>query len=169
MKLQFISLLLLAITFSNVTYAQDNATNILDKAIAQAKAEDKKVFVKYSASWCGWCKKMDKQMKTKETKSLFRDNYVIVNFVVKESHNKKDLETPGANEYLIAHEGENSGLPFWSILDENGNMIENSFNEKGENLGCPATEDEVRDFIVILKKTSNLSDQELAIISENFL
>ena len=170
MKLKIASLLVfITISLPSQIMAQENASNLLEKAIAQAKAENKKVFIKYGASWCGWCKKMDKQMKTKKTKILFEDNYVIVNLVVKESRGKTHLENPEGMDYLIQHQGEKSGLPFWVILDDTGKMIQNSFNPKGQNLGCPATKKEVKDFIVILKNTSNLSDKDLAVISDVFL
>ncbi len=160
--------------------AQNSASSILEIAFTQAKIENKNVFVKYSASWCGWCKKMDEQMKNDNCKSFFDTNYVIVTLVVKESKKNKHLENPGAIDFLKKHKGEKSdkgenlglplsGLPFWAILDNTGVLIENSFNAKGENLGCPATEKEVEDFITILKKTSNLTEENLNIIAEIFL
>jgi thioredoxin-related protein len=42
--------------------AQENASDILDKAYVKAKEENKNVFVIFHASWCGWCKRMDKNM-----------------------------------------------------------------------------------------------------------
>lgn len=162
-------LLFIATVFTIQLKAQNSASSILEHAFAQAKDENKNVFVKYSASWCGWCKKMEKQMKNDPCKVFFNDNYVIVTFTVKESENNKHLETPGGIDLLKEHKGEKSGLPFWAILDKNGNLIEDSFNDKGENLGCPATAKEVEDFIAILKKTSNLTEDNLNTIAETFL
>ena len=169
MKLKLITLLFIAATFTIQTEAQNSASSILENAFTQAKAENKNVFVKYSASWCGWCKKMDKQMKSDDCKSFFDTNYVIVTLVVNESKNNKHLENPGAIDFLKKHKGEKSGLPFWVILDNTGNLIEDSFNSKGENLGCPATKKEVEYFITILKKTSNLTEKDLDIVANIFL
>ncbi|WP_405606213.1 thioredoxin family protein [Polaribacter sp. Asnod1-A03] len=169
MKLKLITLLFLASIFTIQTKAQENANSILEKAYKKAKTENKSVFVKYSASWCGWCKKMDKQMKDENCKTFFDDNYVTVNLVVQESDKNKHLETPGAMEVLTKHKGEKSGLPFWAILDSSGKLIEDSFDSKGQNLGCPATEEEVSEFIKILKSTSRISDKNLNTIYEIFL
>jgi len=169
MKLKIITLLFIATVFTLQAKAQNSASNILENAFTQAKIENKNVFVKYSASWCGWCKKMDKQMKSNSCKTFFDSNYVIVNLVVNESNQNKHLEHSGAIDFLKKHRGETAGLPFWVILDNTGNMIEDSFNSKGDNLGCPATEKEVMDFITIIKKTSNLSQENLNVISATFL
>lgn len=167
MKLKLMILLFVAACAGQVK-AQDSASNILENALTQAKVENKNVFVKYSASWCGWCKKMDKQMKSDKCKSFFDTNYVIVNLVVKESQKNKHLENPGAIDFLKKHKGDQSGLPFWVILNEDGSLIEDSFNVEGENLGCPYTKEEVETFISILKKTSNLTQENLTIIAETF-
>lgn len=169
MKLKFIALLFIATVFTLQTKAQDSASSILENAFAKAKVENKNVFVKYSASWCGWCKRMDKQMKSERCKSFFESNYVIVTLIVKESEKNKHLENPGAIDFLKTHKGENSGLPFWVILDNTEKLIEDSFNANGQNLGCPASEKEVEDFMTILKKTSNLTDENLNIIANTFL
>jgi len=169
MKLKSITLLLLVTVFTLQINAQENADSILEKAYAKAKTENKNVFIKYSASWCGWCKKMDKQMKNESCKSFFDDNYVTVNLVVQESEKNKHLETPGAMEVLTKQKGEKAGLPFWVILDDTGKLLEDSFDTKGQNLGCPATKEEVSEFIKIIKTTSSISDENLKTISEIFL
>ena len=169
MKLKLIVLLFIATLFTIKAKAQNSASNILENAFSQAKAENKNIFVKYSASWCVWCKKMDKQMKSNSCKSFFDTNYVVVTLVVNESKNNKHLENPEAIDFLKIHKGEKSGLPFWVILDSTGVLIEDAYNAKGENLGCPVTKNEVTDFIAILKKTSNLDEEKLNTISEVFL
>lgn len=166
--MKFATSFLFFLIFTVTTYAQKSATDILKDAQAQAKAENKKVFIKYGASWCTWCKKMDKQMKNDVCAPLFDKNYVSVNLTVLESFNNKSLETPGGVELLKKHKGASAGLPFWLILDENGEIVETSFDEKGDNLGCPASREEIDVFIKKLKKTSNLSETELSTIASEF-
>jgi len=168
MKLRLITLFFISSVFVLQAQEKESASSILEKAYSQAKAENKTVFVKYSASWCGWCKRMDKHMKSDDCKAFFDDNYVTVTLVVKESGKNKHLEHPEGSEYLKKHKGEKSGLPFWVILDTNGKVIEDSYDTNGDNLGCPATETEINEFIKILKKTSKLTDKDLEIIAKTF-
>jgi len=150
------------------TPTQETATQILEKASAQAKKENKKVFVIFHASWCSWCKKMDAGMNSEACKKLFNDNYVIAHLTVQESPKNKKLETPGGAEVLKQYNGTNSGLPYWVIIDHKGKLLADSNNAKGENLGCPASPEEVAVFTEKLKKTSKLSDSQLATIAQTF-
>ncbi|PZR24289.1 MAG: thioredoxin family protein [Flavobacterium psychrophilum] len=166
LKLFFASVILFTTLVAN---AQEEASVLMKQAYTQAVKENKKVFVMFHASWCGWCKKMDNNMKTAATAKLFTDNYVIVHLDVKESPKTKDLENPGGEDLLKKYKGEQAGLPFWLILDAKGAVITDSFNTKGENLGCPSSPDEVTEFTAKLKKTSKLNDKQLAVIRETFV
>lgn len=164
-KILFISL---AFLFIQQAQSQESTKAILDQAYNQAKIENKNVFVLFTASWCGWCKKMDANMNEAATKQIFDDNYVIKHLVVQENGDKKNLENPGAMELLTKYKGEKSGIPFFLIFDAYGKKIADSFDAKGQNLGCPASAEEVAEFVKILKATSTLSDEELAVISGVF-
>ena len=74
---------------------------------------------------------------------------------------QRHLENPGATDFLRKHKGEDKGLPFWVILDNTGVLI-----EKGR--GYPGGW-RLRRFITSLKKTSNLTEENLNIIEEIFL
>lgn len=168
MKIKIAVLALFILTgFASAT-AQENAATILEKASAQAKKENKKVFLMFHASWCSWCKKMDSNMNSDACKKLFDDNYVVAHVTVLESPKNKSLETPGGAEVLQKYKGEKAGLPYWVILDHKGNLLTDSNNAKGENLGCPASAEEVAVFTEKLKKTSKLSKKQLAVITETF-
>lgn len=166
MKVRF--LIPLFILFFNQLVAQESASEILNAAYKQAKLENKNVFVMFHASWCGWCKKMDNHMNDASCQTFFDENYVIEHLVVKERKGMRHLETPGALEVLKKYKGEKSGIPFWLIFDEKGNLMEDSFNSDGNNIGCPATEQEVAEFVEILKNTSRLSKKELDVIAKKF-
>lgn len=50
-----------------------------DEGLAKAKAEGKKIFVDLTASWCGWCKKMDKEtFNQPEVVRMVNENFVPV-------------------------------------------------------------------------------------------
>ena len=84
------------IAFTGIVNAQ-TATEILTKAQNQAKVENKNVFLIFHASWCGWCKKMEKNMDDPAVKPYFDANYVKTFITVQERAEKKNLETPGGD------------------------------------------------------------------------
>jgi thiol-disulfide isomerase/thioredoxin len=149
---------------------------ILADAATLAAKENKKILLMFSASWCGWCKKMDAAINDPSCQSFFKKNYVIVHLVVHESPEKKKLENPGSLAVLAKFKGEDSGIPFWVILDADQQLLADCYmrnkgqskDQPGDNIGCPANEEEVNAFIKILKQTSSLTDDELAIIAKRF-
>jgi thiol-disulfide isomerase/thioredoxin len=177
MKTFILSFFFLAIT--SIGKAQSPAPlpadEILNEAFAKAKLEKKKVFVMFHASWCVWCHKMDASINDASCKKLFDDQFVIRHLVVDEAKDKKNLENPGAIDLKEKYYGKDEGIPYWLIFVENGKFLFDSKSrkegegvEKGENVGCPATEKEVAYFIDVLKKTSSLTAAQLEIIRKRF-
>jgi len=167
MKLKL--LIPLLFLFISSLQAQETTTSILDDAYQQAKLEDKNVLIIFKASWCKWCKKLDKNLTNEKVSGLFETNYVIKHLTIKESKDKRHLETPGANLVLDKYMGKKAGLPFWLVFDKNRSLIGNSFGERGKNMGSPSNDKEIEDFKNVLRKTSNLTEEELALIGEVFL
>jgi thioredoxin-related protein len=155
--------------------AAPSAETLMNEAYKKAAKENKIVFVIFHASWCGWCHRMDHSMQDESCKKFFDDNFVVVHMVVDEADDKKILENPGADEMRNKYNGKGQGIPFWLLFDKKGNLLADSKIRKegegqseGQNTGCPASKEEVAYFIEILKKTTKLSEDQLAIISERF-
>lgn len=156
--------------------APPSAEEIMKEAYAVAAKENKKVFIMFHASWCGWCHKMDASMNDKACSKFFDDNFVIRHLVVYEPKGKENLENPGALEMLIRYKGADHGIPFWLVFDKEGNRLADSKmpppaatpNGEAQNTGCPASKEEVEYFIKVLKKTAALNDDELEIIRKRF-
>jgi thiol-disulfide isomerase/thioredoxin len=176
---KYLLLFTILFTVKTLCFAQETplATDVvLKQAYAQAKKENKKVLLMFHASWCGWCKKMDASLNDPTCKKLFDDNYVIAHLDVLEQRAKSNLENPGSLDQLKAFKGEKSGLPFWVILDAKGKLLADSqirpsgtsLDTPGESMGCPAQNNEVAYFAQLLKATSKLNDDQLAIISKRF-
>ncbi len=148
------------------------ANEILDAAYKAATVENKKVLLIFHASWCGWCHKMDSSINNPSCKKFFTDNYIITHLVVHESEGKKQLENAGAHDVLKKYKAFESGIPFWVVLDKNGNLLYDSFIKNADGsttiIGCPASAKEITAFVKILKASSSLNDKELAVIMEVF-
>ncbi len=171
----------LFIFIATVSFAQTapvlDANTVLQNAQQKAKQEKKKIFLKFTASWCGWCHKMDAAMKDSSTLKLFTNNYIIAYLDVMEMGDKKNLEHKGGIDIMKNYGGNNQGLPYWVILDEKGKLLANSLikgdgenldSPKGNNAGCPASDNEIPYFLRVLKSTSKLTDAELEIIKVRF-
>ncbi|MDP5106813.1 MAG: thioredoxin family protein [Polaribacter sp.] len=171
MKIKIITLFITA--FLAVNYqvsAQESTDTLLKKAQEIAKKEGKSIFIKFEASWCGWCHKMTKDMKSEKTKKFFEDNFIIVPIVVKEAKGKEKLENPGSTDLLKKYKGDEAGLPFWVILDSDLKVITNSYDTNGQNLGGPASAEEVKEFIYKLKKTAKkITQKDIEDITNQFV
>jgi thiol-disulfide isomerase/thioredoxin len=158
------------------TAAMPSSEVVLKNAYAKAAKEDKKVMLIFHASWCGWCKRMEASLNDPLVKKMFDDNYVIATLDVQEQPEKKHLENPGGTDVMVKLKGEKSGLPFWVILDAKGKVLGDSqvrpagasLDTYGENVGCPASDSEVLFFAQLLKATSKLNDEQIAVISKRF-
>ena len=155
----------------------ESVDDIMRKAYYQAGNEDKNVFVMFTASWCGWCHRMDSLMSMNNTKQLFDDNYVIKHIVVSEFGENKVLENPGGEDMRIKYKANKLGIPYWLIFDEKGKVLADArmkpdgsiaYNGEGTNSGSPATKEEVDYFIKVLKKTSSLKGNDIELITKVF-
>ncbi len=179
MKCKSIAFFIVATLISFATIAQTTvrpAASIIAAAYKQAGEEKKSVLIIFHASWCGWCKKMDAALEDPICKPFFDKYFVIEHLTVQESKGKEYLENPGAQEQMDKWEGKGMGLPYWVVLDKEGTVLFDSQvrktqpdnTVKGENIGCPATKEEVLYFTEILRKTTNLSSNDLQVIFDRF-
>lgn len=152
-----------------------SADEVMKEACAAASKENKNVLIMFTASWCGWCHKMDKSINDAVCSKFFEDNYIIRHIVVDESPQKKQLENPGGDAMKKKYYGDGTGIPFWLIFDKDGKLLadskirkEGEGPEKGENTGCPATEQEVNYFVSVIQKTSRMGNEELEIVRKRF-
>ena len=108
-------------------------------------------------------------MNLPETKPIFDKKFVTTYIDVQERGEKKKLENPGGQELMNKYKGQDAGLPFWLILNPEGEVLADSFDSKGENLGSPATPEEVSSFLAKLEKSSKLNKDELQTIQKVFV
>ncbi|NLR58074.1 thioredoxin family protein [Chitinophaga polysaccharea] len=149
------------------------ASQVVKEACSKAGKNNKKVFVIFHASWCGWCHRMDTAMNDASCKKYFTDNYEIRHITVLENGDKKSLENPGGFDMLAKYNGDKEGIPFWLILSPAGELLADSrmkdaVTGKLQNVGCPAQKAEVDYFITLLEKTSRMKTTELDAIRTRF-
>ncbi len=171
----FLSIVLFQI---NLNAQQDvlSADKVISTTLQLASKQNKNVILIFHASWCGWCKRMDKLMNNDSCKSYFAKNYIVTHLDVDETDAKKNLENPGADAVRVKYgASKDEGLPMWFILDKKGNLLDDSRykvnigkSKAGDNIGCPNSEQEVTYFIGMLKKTSKLSLEDESIIRNLF-
>jgi thioredoxin-related protein len=153
------------------------AGQIMKDAFKKAKKENKKIFLKSTASWCGWCHKMEAALADPEVAPILKTYYIISFLDIQETEKSKNLENKGGDEVINKYGGKDQGLPYWVVLDAKGKMLANSkIKEEGKpldglegaNCGCPAETAEIDYFLRVLKNTANLNDDELQIIRKRF-
>ena len=121
------------------------ARPLLGAAFERARKENKNVFVHFSASWCGWCHKLEAFLKTPEGE-LFQQYAVDLQLVVQESKGKEMLENPGAAAMMKAWGG-TGGIPYYVLLDPTGKVLSDANNMPDKtNIGYPANAKEVAAF-----------------------
>ena len=105
----------------------DPETNWLsyDQGLQLAKKSNKHVLVDFYTTWCGWCKKMDKETySSKEVKKLLADNYITVRLNAESSRNLS-VDGKDITERQVAQNYNVQGYPTTCFL-----------NSDGVNVGC---------------------------------
>lgn len=143
-----------------VAFAQAPASDLVMQARHLAAKSGKVPFIRFTASWCGWCHKMEGVLDSPGIKPIWDKYFVSTPIVVLENGAKEKLENPGGEALMESVGGKDQGIPFFYFVDpKTGKMIVNSMRpasgaDKGGNLGCPYEPAEVDFFMEILKKAS---------------
>lgn len=150
------------------------ARTVLASAQDKAAKEKKAVLVGFHASWCGWCKRMEKTLSDPKLAAIMDKYFVTVWLTVLESDDKKSLENPGAEDEMIANGGKDQGIPFLYFTDAKGKTIITSKRpsegaDKGGNVGCPYEASEIAYWLSMLKKAApSITDSEIQTMKSGF-
>jgi protein disulfide-isomerase len=127
-------LVLATVALGTGAFASEDWNTDFAKASAKAKAEGKYILIDFSGSdWCGWCKKLDKEVFSKKTfKKYAKENLILVMADFPRDDSKQSVSLKKQNKAL-AKKFKIRGFPTVFILDPNGKTI----NKTGYQAGGP--------------------------------
>lgn len=131
------------------------AQSKLDRALAAARREEKKVYVHFGAPWCPWCHKLDDFLSRPDVASTLGQDFVFV---------KIDTDrNPGGQALLDRLSDKKAdGIPFSVIVGVDGQVIAPGLDVEGQNFGFPVETTEREGFAAMLKKAAkNLTPKQI--------
>ncbi|HLQ37965.1 MAG TPA: DUF255 domain-containing protein [Planctomycetota bacterium] len=128
-------------------------------ALVKAKKDHKRVLIQYGANWCGWCVKLhDTFHKEKEIAKQLFNEYEVVLVDVWEGADKDTR-----NQDIVAKYGaEISGIPFLTVLDEDGKVLVNQPSDPLEEGGDHHSVAKVTEFLTKWQVPTVDGEQALA-------
>ncbi len=138
-----------------------DANDVFASALAQAKKEDKRVFIRVGAPWCVWCRRLDAFLARPQIETILKKDYVVV---------KIDQDRmKGAKEVIrrIRKPTEGAGIPWYAFLDKDGRILITSTKPGAGNIGFPADpKAEIPYFTHMLKTTSSkLTNADIELVA----
>lgn len=130
----------------------ENASSRLDSVIAQAKAQNKTVFLHFGAPWCIWCHRLEDWMARPEIASILAKDFIDCKIDEDRTIGGKDLEM----KYTA---GKKAGIPVFFFIDGNGKVQSGSFSD-GQNIGFPSAPAEIQHFETMLNSAAKAMSAE---------
>jgi hypothetical protein len=132
--------------------AKLDARQLLDEALAEAKAQNKRILVQETATWCAPCLRLSRFLD--KHRRTWEKDYIWI---------KMDHRWEHALEIMTELRGEaRGGIPWYAVLDADGKVLATSNREEGSNIGFPGSAEGKRHFQQMLEQTAiRLSQQEI--------
>jgi len=170
------ALLLLTVTVASAFgQSPKSAADLIAGARKEAAITNKTVFVRFTASWCGWCHRMQAVLDTPAIKPIWDKYFVSVPIVVLENGEKEKLENAGGEALMETQGGKDQGIPFFYFANaKTGQTLVNSMmpaaeGKKAANVGCPYAPEEVAYFMTVLAKAApTMTAKERSTIEDGF-
>lgn len=156
------------------TPAPAPAREVVEGLLARAKASGRSPLVLFHASWCGWCRKLERTLARPEVKPILEKHFETAWLQVQERAGKKSLENPGGNELLASWGAAEAGLPFYAVLDGKGAVVASALMRGPDGKvtgasGFPGTAEEIDHFLAMVGKGApRISRSELDTLRKAF-
>jgi thiol:disulfide interchange protein len=134
--------------------AQSRAEAFLNQECARAAAEGKGVMLIFFASWCQWCRLMDRSLQEPAAADLIGARFRIVHVRALERRPEMRTQQFEGAEALFQRlgGGRPMGLPLFFFLNGGGEVIASSV-ATGANIGFPVTPSELDAFDAMIRRT----------------
>lgn len=129
-----------------------DAAQLLQEALAEAAASNRRVIVQETATWCGPCHLLARYLE--QRRSIWEKDYLWVRI---------DQRWTGSDEVMSAIKPQpRGGIPWFAILDAEGKPLATSDGPDG-NIGFPSEPAGIDHFLSMLQSTSQrMSENDLA-------
>jgi len=123
-----------------------DAKLVVEEAVSRAAADDKRVFLRFGAPWCGWCHKLDDWLAGQEVATALGRDFVLAKIDV-------DRMTDGQAVMKRYRTQDSQGIPWYTILDAKGKKLATADGPSG-NTGYPFEPKEIDYFMGLVQAQS---------------
>lgn len=140
--------------------APQDAEQVLAAALTRAAKEEKRVFLRFGAPWCGWCVRLDKLLAAPEVEAALQPDLIVLKIDIQRMTNGPEV----AQKYQTS-----GGIPWYAVLDAGGNVLGTSDLPGVGNVGFPTEPPEVDHVVKILTDgRKRMTNEQVAVLRDAF-